>query len=69
MRKLFVFVIICFALQVNSLLAQENQTSSSRQPTNPLFKEFSAEESYGFMKNFVLNDALGAGPRYRLFLR
>ena len=33
-----------------------------RQSVNPLFKAFTAAESHGFMKNFVLNDALGTGP-------
>jgi hypothetical protein len=61
-RTWLVFLIICFALQGNPLLAQENEKQTSGQSVNPLFKEFTAEESHGFMKNFVLNDALGAGP-------
>ena len=57
-----VFLMICFALQGNLLFGQENQKKDSGQSANALFKEFSAKESHGFMKNFVLNDALGAGP-------
>lgn len=60
-RIWLVFLIICFALQGNSLLAKENQTKASGPSVNPLFKEFTAEESHRYMKNFVLNDALGTG--------
>ena len=60
-RTWLVFLVICFAMQGNSLLAQENQKKASGQPVNPLFEAFTAQESHGFMKNFVLNDALGTG--------
>lgn len=50
-------LIICFAVQGHSLFAQEHQTKASRQSVNPLWEEFSAEESHGYMKTFVLNDA------------
>ena len=61
-RKWFVVLITCVVLQGHSLLAQEHHTKASGQSANPLFKEFTAEESHGYMKHFVLNDALGAGP-------
>ena len=48
-------------LQSNLLFAQDNQTKVSGQSVNPLFKAFTAKESHGYMKNFVLNDALGTG--------
>ena len=60
-RTWLVSLISCFALQGNASLAQETPTQASGQAANPLFEEFTAEESHGFMRNFVLNDALAAG--------
>ena len=56
-----VSLMLCFLLLSQASLAQEIPTQASEQAGNPLFEEFTAEESRGFMKNFVLNDALGAG--------
>ena len=51
---------LVFILSVATTSAKQPE-ETSRPPVNPLLKEFSAEESHGYMKNFVLNDALGTG--------
>ena len=53
----------CFVLLMAITTAYAEQPEeATRRSVNPHFKGFSAEQSHGFMKNFVLNDALGAGP-------
>ncbi|BBO75889.1 hypothetical protein DSCW_33060 [Desulfosarcina widdelii] len=54
------FFCFLYLLSITTACAQEPE-AASRRPVNPLFKEFTAEESHGYMKNFVLNDALAAG--------
>ena len=57
-RSLCFFLV--FLRSVATAFAQQPE-EPSRPPVNPLFQEFSAAESHGYMKNFVLNDALGTG--------
>ena len=61
-RAWLVLLTSSIALQGSPLLAQADSTTATQQAVHPLFREYTAEESHGFMQNFVLNDALGAGP-------
>lgn len=60
-RRLTVKLLLGAILLATVLSGAGFAEEASRQPVNPLFKEFSAAESHRFMKNFVLNDALGTG--------